>query len=354
MDTCLSKTDSKEIESSEFYCYRSFPFTFTSRLKISANAGSSHVLGQCFNEAGFRTPSQISFIDHSHRPSCHHGGGEYADKDGGTTIRGRIAHAVSRAFPIHHTTLTPHRQLRTEQRLIKIFVGTEVKPYFLQESTLINASTYFSRALDHRVTLGGNELGVLDFSDDKDFTEAWQQVLFWIINKRLPRPLEEQQQGDAPAPASTAEDMILWVKTWVLGDKYCIPRLQNSVMIKLLQYFRTKHLPDEVEHVNNMLLISPIDTPLRRLLSEEVVILTQDKGFKAKDLMPSDGTPGLSASLLAAFSDYVACKEVFPRQSSDTRIKARREYMVGDDYEEEWLTEDSKKVGSKRKRTAEE
>ncbi|KAF2162546.1 hypothetical protein M409DRAFT_27168 [Zasmidium cellare ATCC 36951] len=239
------------------------------------------------------------------------------------------------------------------QRLIKIFVGHEVKPYFLQESTLVNSSTYFARALDYQVSLGGNEPGVLNFPDDNEYRQAWQQLLFWIINKRLPRHAEEQEEPSAATTTTPPEDIILWVKTWVLGDKYCIPRLQNAVMSKLLRYFRTKHLPDDTVHVNTMLLISPIDTPLRRLLSEEVVILTQDKGFKAKELMPSDGTPGLSASLLKAFSDYVACREVFPRQSSETRTKARREYMVGEEYDEDWL-EDVKKVKAKRKRASEE
>lgn len=66
-------------------------------------------------------------------------------------------------------------------------------------------------------------------------------------------------------------------------------------------------------------------------------MLIDSKKFDPKDLTASDGTTGLSGSLLAAFQDHKHRKDVFPRQDMLHESKTWKEYLVGDDYEEHWI-----------------
>lgn len=223
----------------------------------------------------------------------------------------------------------------------------ENTPYSVQESTLANASEVFAKALQQQSSPGGNEAGTLGFPDDGDFLEAWQQLLFWIINKRLP---QDAAQADDTRP--TANDVVLWVSTWVLGDKYGIPRLQNAVMIKLLKYLcGGNFLPVDKEQINIMLRISPDNTTLRRLLAEEVVILVEHGHLSVSDpndLAPSDGTAGLSASLLAASRYWWLHEKVLPRHGQSET--AQKEYLIGDDYEKHWLSSGKMRAKKAKKR----
>lgn len=120
---------------------------------------------------------------------------------------------------------------------------------------------------------------------------------FLILNKALPTKIDD--------PPVDAEGGLLMIQTWILADRYLMQELQNSVMLELLHH--VNDYPPSKTFAVQALRFSPVDTPLRRLASESVVLLLYGRvpeeslRMPTSDLLALDGVVGLSASLLAAY-----------------------------------------------------
>ncbi|KAK4494580.1 hypothetical protein PRZ48_013936 [Zasmidium cellare] len=231
------------------------------------------------------------------------------------------------------------QQIQRPQRFVKIYMGQNTKPYIIQEYLLIKSSPVLASFLKSQVTRASDTPGVLEAAvlglpEGREYDKAWRVVLFWVIYKRLLRHTEEQRWKPAPS-----DEIITLARTWVVGEKYGIPRLQNAVMVKLLYTFRDNHLLSDVGEINTMLQIRPVDSPLQRLIAEEVAALIHGGRLKDDDIAPSEETPGLFASLLAAFRD-LRDRGSYLRNLWVRAVSARREFMVGEEYEVSWLDED--------------
>ncbi|KAF2162547.1 hypothetical protein M409DRAFT_27169 [Zasmidium cellare ATCC 36951] len=236
------------------------------------------------------------------------------------------------------------RQLKS-QRLIKIFIGDITEPYVMSETTLVNASEYFVKALKHEDSMGTSQPGVLRFPEDDDFKETWEILLFWLMTQRLPPCLTVQDDGN-PQPEATEP----WIRMWVLADKYLVHELQDTVMLEMLRYFDGTFLANmdsDAAMANEMLRISPVDSRLRRLVAEETIRGLYEEGpsecsLKTEHLIASDGVPGLSASLLDAYHDYMKNNKTYVRnhrKDPDARFRAWGEYLVGCPPMIHWLGE---------------
>lgn len=232
------------------------------------------------------------------------------------------------------------------QRLIKIYIGDASEPYLMSETTLTAASDYFAKALKHEGSLGPSDLGVLRFPDDGDSQEAWGLLLFWIVMKRLPD--EYTLRGDDQPDPEVVET---WIRTWVLADKYLLPKLQDGVMLEMLFHLQQSLLAtcvEDAEMVNSMLRISPVDSPLRRLVAEETVRSMFEPRSGAYEELTAEHLNcvneglGVTDSLLSACRDFTQNKGEYLRSENgdgDVKCALWKEHLVGDLPGLHWVVE---------------
>ncbi|KAK4494578.1 hypothetical protein PRZ48_013934 [Zasmidium cellare] len=244
------------------------------------------------------------------------------------------------------TGVAPLMKQLKSQRLIKILIGDATEAYLMSETLLTNASEYFAKAIRHETSMGNTEPGVLSFPDDGDYKGAWEVLLFWLMTKSLPLELTSQH-GEIP----DVDCYEPWTRIWVLADKYLLPELQDAVMLEMLYFFEGElgsflaASPSDGELVNRLLRISPVDSPLRRLIAEEVVRSLYGYGgggLRFQDLLDSDGTTGLSASLVVACHDYMLNGKSYLRwrgYGGASQSTAWKEYLVGDVPTKHWVSE---------------
>lgn len=163
---------------------------------------------------------------------------------------------------------------------------------------------------------------MLRFPEDGGMLSAWGLMLYWIFNKSLPLQFDDD-----------CYYIILFVECWTLADKYLLPKLQNALMMELISEFDCMSLRADPTEVNRLLRISPVDTPLRRLLSEETIYLIYGpKRIQSSDLIASDGVTGLSGSLLEALHAYKTNGAFYRLEDADGfKIEAFKEYLVSED-----------------------
>ncbi|KAK4494579.1 hypothetical protein PRZ48_013935 [Zasmidium cellare] len=223
-------------------------------------------------------------------------------------------------------------------RFIKIFVGDQTEPYEIPESMLVNASDYFARAIKHENSMGGSEPGVLRFKEDGELLEGWKVLLYWIVHRDLPRQYQEIVFTEKPKS-------LEMVQTWVLGDRYLLPELQDSVVVELLANSLNEWFAEDHVELYSMLQISPVGSKLRRLLAEEA-ILWPTSGSKARTwvqyLEEQNGVFGLAGSLLAAHEAFTQHNKTFPRVMDDLRkrMPAWQEYLMGSWPRKFWIFRD--------------
>ncbi|KAF2164645.1 hypothetical protein M409DRAFT_25039 [Zasmidium cellare ATCC 36951] len=183
-------------------------------------------------------------------------------------------------------------------RLLKIYIGqdTTQPPFLIQESTLINSSDYFLNIIRNNREGICLDSGVLYLPEDGDKALAWAMMLYWMVNKRLPSGITESQDF-----ALRGKHLLLFTQAWVLADKYLMSKLQNTIMMALINHFEDYALPFDAALVNKLLSTSPVDTPLRRILSEETVHIMYaeepngafpGRRMKSSELVASDGARG--------------------------------------------------------------
>lgn len=222
------------------------------------------------------------------------------------------------------------RQLKAD-RLIKIYIGEgiEQKQFPIQESLLTASSDYFRRALNEAGQMK-TQSGSLFFPGDGKVIAAWGMMLHWIMHKAL--PVEHIDDDDE-------DDLTLFVEAWILGHRFLLPLFQNRVMMHLIDHFERCVLPFDAALVNKLLSISPVDTPLRRLLAEEAVHImfhkSPNNNFPGQRMDPSevtgeDGAVGLIGSLLQAQSAFMTRNGRFDRQKDGygNPSQAWQEYLL--------------------------
>lgn len=224
------------------------------------------------------------------------------------------------------------RQIQND-RLLKIYIGHDATqlPFLVQES---NSSDYFLNVIRNSQGDIGLEPGTLHFPDDGDKSLAWAMMLYWMVNKRLPSGITESQDF-----ALRGRHLLFFTQAWVLADKYLMPKLQNTIMMALINHFEDYSLPFDAGLVNKLLSTSPVDTPLRRILSEETVHIMYaeepngvfpGRRMKSSELVASDGAIGLSGSLLEAFRAFVGedGRIARVRDAEGGELGLCREYLV--------------------------
>ena len=211
-------------------------------------------------------------------------------------------------------------------RLIKIYVGEMTKPFLIQ-AALLDAH-FFVCALKNQDAFGG-EKDALKFPEDDQ--GAWEMFLHWKMRGNLLCAQGPEADPDA--------DQL--VRSWIHGDKYGIPQFQDDVMWQLIQLFALRTV--DISTVKLAFDNTPVKSPLRRLMAEELVFATEDSEHHASvDLDFFDGVVGFSAELMRTMKR----REKYP--SGIGMLVDRRDYpprlakfMVGDGPKGHWVTDDN-------------
>lgn len=126
--------------------------------------------------------------------------------------------------------LTNESELAMDE-MVTVYVGKDNKAYRVQQALLCSASSWFRKAQfvksDKDDTL---ELRLPDAEFD-----VFEDFLCWLFHRKMQDRLTKLTCMVAKAKRQAHTSRL--VRTWVFGDKYSIPRLQNATVRELVRAF---------------------------------------------------------------------------------------------------------------------
>lgn len=102
--------------------------------------------------------------------------------------------------------------------LVRVFIGDETAPMYIQRSNLTSKCGLFSRIALHQKKLG-HEFDTLQYPEDD--LDAWKTMMFWMVSGVLPEPVKGNTK-------------LHLVCCWCLGSECEVPEFQDSIMVELL------------------------------------------------------------------------------------------------------------------------
>ncbi|KAF2217338.1 hypothetical protein CERZMDRAFT_93391 [Cercospora zeae-maydis SCOH1-5] len=208
---------------------------------------------------------------------------------------------------------TLYSSLRND-RMITIFVGSDLEPIHIQQSLLCNTADYFKTLLtnDHfQEALSG----VARFPEDD--VESWKLLAYWAMHRKLPDVV----------------NIVNFCTAWYLGQKYLMPDFQDEVMYAILNEALDSAMSDEA--FVELFAVTIPGTKPRQLFAELLVDLVVHDGlFQWSDFPQVQGEHSYMASILAAMDDLKS--DGFSRSRGDLRTAVCHDgkplwmrYMVG-------------------------
>ena len=89
----------------------------------------------------------------------------------------------------------------------------------------------------------------------QDIYQAWKVLLHWIATRRLPEHV--------------ADDELLLIRCWALGERHGIEEFQDEAMLALLLWCEDFHL--DMDTIERGLSSTRPGSKLRRLVAEELI-----------------------------------------------------------------------------------
>jgi len=178
-------------------------------------------------------------------------------------------------------------------RQIKLVIGEPATGtiFYASQALLEFTSEYFRSALRNQ-HLGNVQKDTLSFPDDE--LNSWKVLLFWIVARELPSVDEICSTGSGQNDDGMHS---VYVRCWVLGDKYDIPAFQDLIMLELLKTF---HYGSTLTIENPKLALenTPPGSVLRELVVEEVLNGLQSKVIDCERLDELDGIVGFMSRVM--------------------------------------------------------
>lgn len=177
-------------------------------------------------------------------------------------------------------------------------------------------SDIFVKAIKYE-HLGIDPPGTLRFSGDDE--TAWKYLLWWKMKGKVP----VCDRNLYPT------EVLSFVRSWILGDKYDIKEFQDDLMVGLLLYLQVSplHLTTAKVAFDNMMPSSP----LRILMAEEIahqIRQTDDPSDFPSILSWFEGTVGFTAEIIEALDMYESCgKHLLKRERC---VSHRMRFMLGE------------------------
>ncbi|KAK5165100.1 uncharacterized protein LTR77_009197 [Saxophila tyrrhenica] len=198
-------------------------------------------------------------------------------------------------------------------RIIDVYIGKNTDACQIPESTLINTSPVFVKALQHQ-HLGGDPPDTLRFPDDN--AGSWIMLLWW------------KAKGNVPTPRCNFRTET-FVQAWIMGDKYDIKDFQDDLMLEIIVHLETNVLDLRTAKLafENTVPGSPLRTLMAEELADQVRQEDGAKGFQEIFSM-FEGVVGFTAEVVEALDTYENCGKDNLKKERSKQHLAR--FMVGD------------------------
>lgn len=165
-------------------------------------------------------------------------------------------------------------------------MGSQSRPYLVQEALVTGISAFFKRAINHETSFG-SEPGVLRFPEDDQI--AWEMLLHWRLKGYAVKTYVSEH----------TEEQLQLVRFWVLAEKYDIKEFQNVIMNQIFDALDQRTV--ELETVKLAFESTPPGSPLRTLMAEETVLhMDLRDEYEHADLRELDGVLGFTTELMYA------------------------------------------------------
>ncbi|KAN0095037.1 hypothetical protein V8E51_015748 [Hyaloscypha variabilis] len=138
--------------------------------------------------------------------------------------------------------------------LVDLYVGPERAHYRIHKEALCDKVPYFEKMFK-----GGFKEATSQSADfPEDCSESFDLLLGWVYSDNLP-PIFVESEDDGTFYGSWSAH-----KFYALAEKLCLHGLQNSIMDKLLSYYRKSRLMPSTSTICMMYDLSPAKSPMRR------------------------------------------------------------------------------------------
>ncbi|KIW10938.1 hypothetical protein PV08_10237 [Exophiala spinifera] len=105
--------------------------------------------------------------------------------------------------------------------IVTILVGSRKFEFFAHKDKLVEKSPFFQKCLGAGMQEAQTDCVILP----EDNPKAFGHFIDWIYRRGAPKIVDEQDIKDL-------------LRTWVMADKFCMPRLQNKIMNALALWCR--------------------------------------------------------------------------------------------------------------------
>ncbi|KAI4782740.1 hypothetical protein E4T52_02336 [Aureobasidium sp. EXF-3400] len=123
------------------------------------------------------------------------------------------------ASPKPITTLPVSKMISCFQTIVTVEVGAEKKPFLIHKDLLVFYSDYFRGAFNSAFSEAIQ--GKISLVDER--VDVFNIVNKFVYTRQLSDNVDSDLQWE------------ILIRTWIFGDKYLMPSLQNSVMSILLE-----------------------------------------------------------------------------------------------------------------------
>ena len=192
--------------------------------------------------------------------------------------------------------------------------------YSVRKALLCNASKYFVKALDGPFTERLDRTLKLPGCDHDTF----KLFLYWLCNRELP-PVANAPDDDLSVEtiyASFTQRTKVLIRLWCLADACLMPKLQNTSMSALMKLQEGVRVDMEV--VEHTIEIAPPDSPLRKVVMDEVAYDYNDGNYTDEEESQLALMPGVLQDLLKRF------RQGLNRDAPSVGREKRSSYMVAE------------------------
>lgn len=176
---------------------------------------------------------------------------------------------------------------------VTIALEDSEKRFTVQKALLCSVSPYFTSALQGSFREAGDRTLRLPGCEE----ETFQLVLYWISHRRFPNfvlPVARLGRTSETDDTFVRNLQVLCVKTWLFGDAYLMPKLQNEAMRGLTQIF-TRHYYVQIEAIRLAFEGTASGTVLRAAILRN---LNSDCKKISENKEVLGGIPGLFADFI--------------------------------------------------------
>jgi hypothetical protein len=224
------------------------------------------------------TFSQLTRTDMKKTPRSNYQFVTLANMTTGVAVKAEHQHARGKrkcfVFRMLHL-LTPH-SLIDQSDSITVKVGDEQEKYTLHTKLLAYHLGYFRGALSGKFKETDDGMVVLTDVD----TDAFEVLIDWMYNKRLPAPIHAHFLRDSRDPS-------IRCRAYVLADRLLVPNLKVALMDVLFRVALTDKCYAAVDSVVYFSDHLPDDDPIHRLMVDCFCINNGIEELKINSTMAS-------------------------------------------------------------------